>query len=293
MTLEARSGNLDRPQKNWSPWSAADHGRRGGRVTAPSARFLQWKATLNAAASGASPDLDSVDAAYLLKNIAPRVTEIEITPANYKYAPPVISLNPSALPRISFSAAHRPQESPRSPSSDSDSGGSSMSYAKGWLGARWNASDENGDDLEFKVEIRGAKETEWKLLKDNLRDRHFSFDSTAFADGEYRLRITASDAPSNTPQDALSGDMESEVFIIDNTPPVISALAASRARRHPRSLARRRRAQHHQEGRVFARWRRLDESGSGRPPLRFQSRRLRCDHPVPAGQRTHHRRPSH
>ena len=104
-----------------------------------------------------------------------------------------------------------------------------MSYAKGWLGARWNASDENGDDLDFKVEIRGAKETEWKLLKDDLRDRHFSFDSTAFADGEYRVRITASDAPSNTPQDALKSDMESEVFIIDNTPPVISALTATRA----------------------------------------------------------------
>ena len=115
-----------------------------------------------------------------------------------------------------------------------------MSYAKGWLGARWNAADENNDDLEFKVEIRGAKETEWKLLKGNLRDRHFSFDSTAFSDGDYRVRISASDGPSNTPQDALSTEMESEVFTIDNTPPVISSLAAARCGgRHPGSLARR------------------------------------------------------
>ena len=228
VTLTARSGNLDRPQKNWSPWSTPVTAEEGGRVTAPAARFLQWKATLNAASSGASPNLDSVDAAYLLKNVAPRVSEIEITPVNYKYAPPVVSLNPSALP-ASLSLPPIGRKSTSFTSGDSDSGGSQMSFAKGALGARWNASDENGDDLEYKVEIRGAKETEWKLLKDNLRERHFSFDSTAFADGEYRLRITASDAPSNTPQDALSSDMESEVFVIDNTPPVVSALAASHA----------------------------------------------------------------
>ncbi len=226
VTLEARSGNLDRPQKNWSPWSAPVTAVEGGRVTAPPARFLEWKATLNAAANGASPNLDSVDAAYLLKNVNPRVSEIEITPVNYKYAPPVVSLNPSSMP-VTLSLPPIGRTNVSFTSSDSDSGGSSMSYAKGWLGARWSASDENGDELEYKVEIRGAKETEWKLLKDKLHDRHFSFDSTAFADGEYRLRITASDAPSNTPQDALSGDLESEMFSIDNTPPVITALTAS------------------------------------------------------------------
>ena len=73
------------------------------------------------------------------------------------------------------------------------------------------------------------KETEWKPLKGELRERHYSFDSTAFADGDYRLRITVSDAPSNTPEDALSSSLESEVFTIDNTPPVISALTAAPA----------------------------------------------------------------
>ena len=203
VSLQARSGNLDRPQKNWSPWTPPITTEDGGRITAPSARFLQWKATLDAASNGASPYLDSVDAAYLPKNVAPRVTEIEITPANYKYAPPVLSLNPAALP-TSLSLPPIGRKSPSFSSGDSDSGGSSMSYAKGWLGARWNASDDNGDDLEYKIEIRGAKETEWKPLKDKLRERHYSFDSTAFADGDYRIRITVSDAPSNTPDEALA-----------------------------------------------------------------------------------------
>lgn len=228
VTFEARSGNLDRPQKNWSAWSTPVTAVEGGRITAPAARFLQWKATLSAAANGASPDLDVVNAAYLLKNVAPLVSEIEITPDNYKYAPPAVTLNPSAL-QVSISLPPLGRKNSSYTSSESDSGGSSMSYAKGWLGARWNASDENGDDLEFKVEIRGAKETEWKLLKDKLRERHFSFDSTAFPDGDYRLRVIASDAPSNTPEDALTGELTSEEFTIDNTPPVISGLTAAAA----------------------------------------------------------------
>ncbi len=229
VSLQARSGNLDRPQKNWSPWTAPittqeEGSETAGRITAPSARFLQWKATLDAAPNGASPFLDSVDAAYLPKNVAPRVTDIEITPVNYKYSPPVVSLNTSALPS-SLSLPPIGRKNTSFNSGDSDSGSSSLSYAKGWIGARWNAADDNGDDLEYRIEIRGVREAEWKPLKDKLRERHYSFDSTAFADGDYRVRITASDAPSNTPQDALSSTLESEVFTIDNTPPVISALS--------------------------------------------------------------------
>ena len=71
----------------------------------------------------------------------------------------------------------------------------------------------------YTVEIRGTGETEWKLLKDKLAEKYLSWDSTAFPDGEYRLRVTASDAPGNPPAEALSTQMESSPFWIDNTPP--------------------------------------------------------------------------
>ena len=69
-----------------------------------------------------------------------------------------------------------------------------MQYAKGFTGARWAATDDNGDALIYKVEIRGVHETNWKPLKDKLREKYWSWDSTAFPDGEYRLRVTASDS---------------------------------------------------------------------------------------------------
>ena len=101
---------------------------------------------------------------------------------------------------------------------------SCATWSKGQIGARWLANDDNGDTLSFKVEIRGVNETAWKLLRDNLRDRYYSWDSTAFPDGKYVLRVTASDAPSNPPDQALRASLESDPFLLDNTPPEITGL---------------------------------------------------------------------
>jgi hypothetical protein len=225
IALSARSGNLDRPQQNWSPWSTPVSGPEGGQLTAPSARFVQWKATLNAGGNNASPTLDSVEAAYLQQNVAPSIDQIEITPANYKFPDPVVSLITSN-PTLSLA----PLGSTPAPRSNPVAGGPTvtpaMSYSKGAIGVRWAASDENGDTLIYKIEIRGEKEHAWKSLRDKVREKYCSFDSAAFPDGEYRIRITVSDSPSNTPENALTTQEESDPFTIDNTPPRITRLAA-------------------------------------------------------------------
>ena len=225
VSVSVRSGNLDQPQKNWSPWSAPVASPKGDRVTSPSARFVQWKATLMAG-GGSSPELESVDLAYLPRNASPRIEAVEITPPNYKFPAPAIGLPPSqtlTLPPIGKSSPGA------SPSLLLDLGAPSMPYAKGFIGARWAASDENGDNLIYKVEIRGVHENNWKLLKDKVKDKYVSWDSTAFPDGEYRIRVEASDLPSNPPAEALSTSAESEPFLIDNTPPRIANLAATQA----------------------------------------------------------------
>jgi hypothetical protein len=83
------------------------------------------------------------------------------------------------------------------------------------------ANDEDGDSLVYKVEIRGVKESNWNLLKDGVKDKYLSWDTAAFPDGEYQLRVTASDAPSNPRDQALEGMLISDPFLIDNTPPQI------------------------------------------------------------------------
>lgn len=228
VAVSTRSGNLDQPQKNWSLWSPAITTPKGARVASPAARFIQWKATLTASGSGSSPELQYVDVAYLPKNVAPRIDQIEMTPPNYKFpAPPPVATSAAqtlSLPplgrRTPVTAAGIPIGSATSTPA--------MQLAKGWVGARWVASDPNDDAMVYRIEIRGANEKEWKLLKDKVPEKYFSWDSTAFPDGEYRLRITASDLPGNPPSEALSTQMESDPFIIDNTPPKISGLSATR-----------------------------------------------------------------
>jgi hypothetical protein len=191
-------------------------------VASPAARFVQWKATL----AGGAPELDSVDVAYLPKNLEPRVDTIETTPPNYRFPPVSTAINifqqTLSLPAIGKRA------SGGGPVMSVDNT-PSMQLAKGYIGARWAASDPNGDPLVFTVEIRGAGETEWKLLKDKVTDRYLSWDSTAYPDGEYRVRVTASDAPGNPPAEALTAHLEGSPFWIDNTPPKIGTVSAARS----------------------------------------------------------------
>jgi sugar lactone lactonase YvrE len=221
--LETRSGNIDRAQKNWSPWAAVDPAQ-GGRVASPASRYLAWRATLRPSPSGASPVLSLVEVAYQQKNVAPVVEQVELTPPNYKFPSVTATLSSSnnlTLPPIGQ------VKRPNAPTPVNEPAGTiTMNYDKGWRGARWKASDQNGDTLRFKVEIRGVEEKEWKPLKDDLAENRFSWDSTGFADGRYVLRVTASDAPDNYPGQALTCVAESDPFVIDNTPPAVSGLTA-------------------------------------------------------------------
>ena len=54
------------------------------------------------------------------------------------------------------------------------------------------------------------------------------WDTTSVPDGRYVVRVVASDAPSNSPATALTGDMESAAFDVDNVPPRIAVTSVQR-----------------------------------------------------------------
>ncbi|MGA8029686.1 MAG: hypothetical protein WB992_21290 [Bryobacteraceae bacterium] len=232
ISFETRSGNSNNPENNWSPWTNVSLTELGGRIQSPAARFLQYRLSLTKSSSDESPELSTVDIAYLPKNVAPKINALEIAPINYRQAPSTAALERSVMPSGSPATLSLPavgqKRSSAAASALETNLSATLQYSKGYLTVRWNASDPNSDPLIYKVEIRGKNDSLWRTLKEKLQDRYYSFDTAAFPDGEYVARVTASDAPGNTPAEALTSSRETDPFTIDNTPPEIALLSITK-----------------------------------------------------------------
>jgi hypothetical protein len=95
-----------------------------------------------------------------------------------------------------------------------------------YIAVRWGADDENDDDLVYSLYYRGDKETRWKLLKDDIEDTNYSFEASLLPDGGYQIMVVASDAPSHSPDEALTASKVSNHFEVDTTPPQVQNLNA-------------------------------------------------------------------
>ncbi len=78
LTVAVRSGNVAEPDETWSDWSADEIHPREAMVTAPTARFLQYRVTLQTTNSAVSPTLHGLSLRYMTTNQAPEVTNIEV-----------------------------------------------------------------------------------------------------------------------------------------------------------------------------------------------------------------------
>ena len=218
-----RSGNTADPGTEWSPW-AGPYTKPGESVQVPSARFAQWKAVIHDRRPGNG--IEWVSLAYLPRNVTPVIDAIVIQEPGVRAqgqpsitgAPgqtPVMLKVPTAPGASAFSTPANPPRMETPPQGFAQ---------KGWRAVLWSAHDDNEDELRFAVYYRGEAEKEWKLLKDDLEQKFYSWDTTTMPDGAYYLKIAASDAPSNPPATALTSEHESERFEVDNTPPVIEGL---------------------------------------------------------------------
>jgi sugar lactone lactonase YvrE len=219
--IATRSGNTRTPDETWSDWTDAYANAEGTAISSPRARYLQWRAVLVGARSD-SPLLTSVSAAYLPRNMRPRVTSITIHPPGTVFQRPF-----PTDPEIAGFDGELPDRRNAPPTSPGANLGR-RTYQKGLLTFVWRAEDDNRDDLTYDVLYRREGETSWKLLKRAVLDPIMVWDTTSVPNGSYLLRVVATDAPSNSPTTALTGAMESASFDIDNAPPQITITSARR-----------------------------------------------------------------
>jgi hypothetical protein len=200
----------------WSDWAKV--GADGG-FAAPAGRFVQWKAELRGGGT-----VDSVALNYLQKNVAPVVDEVVVQPGARVTAPPAAP-GTTTVPVTFPPAAGAPPVVSFSP--DANAAPLMAQKDKTGVTVRWMAHDDNGDDLMFAVWYRGVGEANWRLLKDKISEKVYSFDSALLPDGSYAVKVMASDAPVHTDAEALTGERVSEVFVVDTTPPMPGVLTAT------------------------------------------------------------------
>jgi len=223
LDIATRSGNTNTPDETWSDWSAAYVDRDGSPITSPRARYLQWRAQLTTGRGGA-PMLTSVTAAYLPRNLRPRVTAVTVHPPGTVFQRPF----PTDPEIAGFEAGLPDRPTGQTPGTTSSPSLGRRTYEKGLLTFVWRADDDNGDDLSYDVFYRREGEAAWKPLKRDITEEILVWDTTSVPNGRYTVRVIASDAPSNSPSTALSGARESTSFEVDNVPPVITVTSVRR-----------------------------------------------------------------
>lgn len=229
--VSTRTGNTSTPDETWSPWSKPYANANGEQITSPNARYLQWRLSMSSGGVQ-GPVLTSVTAAYLPRNLRPIVSAITVHPPGTVFQRPFSTGDPEIAGYQDNSADGRQptvsgdQRPPTTPPLGR------RFYQKGLQTFVWKAEDGNDDRLQFDVSYRREGETTWRPLHRGAWDPIFVWDTTSVPDGTYFVRISASDASSNAPGNALTGELESASFDIDNTPPRVEIQPPARSGAH-------------------------------------------------------------
>jgi hypothetical protein len=186
LKVSTRSGNVQESSAaGWSPWSEEVSASEYLQVTSPAARFFQYRLKFASDGGKETPIVASVDAAYQLPNLSPRVKS------------------------ISVSAAETAREE------------DALLDTPGVRTITWEAADPNEDALVYSLYFRSGTRGPWVLLKDKLKEPTFQWAARNIADGPYQIKVEASDAAANALGQGRLTSRVSDPVVVDNTPPAI------------------------------------------------------------------------
>jgi hypothetical protein len=171
----------------------------------------------------ATPVLTSESAAYLQRNIRPKVESITVHPAGVAFQKP-FSTGEAEIAGFDDEPQDRKLAN-QGADQRSLVGAPTLGrriYQRGLQTLAWKAEDENNDELTYSVLYRREGETSWRTLKTGLSDTLTVWDTSSAPNGTYVVKIVASDATSHPADQALAGELESSSFDIDNAPPAIA-----------------------------------------------------------------------
>jgi WD40 repeat protein len=226
LEFSTRSGNTDKPEKTWSDWSKPAPLGLEISISSPPARYLQYRVSFkrDAKSPSATARLQRVRYYYQNQNAAPVISRLKVYTEGFgvsKMPAPQMD-QPVNLDQLLGGSAGSSASTANPLSAMTMRPPLKLTKSSGLCTVVWTASDPNQDKLTYSVAIRSEAETQWTVLTDKTEDTFLSFDTTGFREGFYFVKVTASDAASNTPETARITEETSEAFLIDNTPPVLT-----------------------------------------------------------------------
>lgn len=198
LDFQTRSGNTKEPDENWSDWS--DPLVKPGAVTSGPARYLQWRARFGGSGKGVSAVVKEVEVVYQKINQPPLISALKI--------------GTDTQTSGSSSGSSAEGKSDESKSSGSSKNGSSAS-----LSLAWQAADANGDDLLYDLHYRRVGETLWKEIETDTDTAKYTWKTESLPDGDYEVRVTASDRGDNPDSLSSSDEWIGEPVRLDRTAP--------------------------------------------------------------------------
>jgi len=213
-----RGGNRSEPDDSWTAWSDTWSGQNQVLPLEPS-RFLQWRVEFPAARGEDPLGLTSVSVSAWQDNLPPLVTsftqeylnEIHLGMMN-NHSDNITQTFRSGL-KAEFSqssTADRLAEPERSAV-----GRTVRVYS-------WGGNDPNGDRVVWELAYRRSQDQAWREIISGRPELLGSWDTSEVPDGQYYLRLTASDKLDNPGHLAAETSRVIGPVTVDNTGPEIS-----------------------------------------------------------------------
>jgi len=243
VTLQTRSGDVERPDDSWSAWSASYTNARGQTVTSPPARYLQYQALLSGDAVGTAPKLRDVSVYYLPRNHAPVVGIVKPAGGDAVSKSALLQWTGSDPDKdtLVYDAAYSadggktwtpitrraaPASAKTGGPTKPQSAAARVTEAQANLDKQANVPPAIRAKIMAQMKEAAAAASAGADAKapggaTGLKDTSFSWNTTEVPDGTYQVRVTASDKPSN-PADALTAKAVSSPFLVANAAPTLT-----------------------------------------------------------------------
>lgn len=191
--LSVRSGGTQLADKTWTDWGPVL--RPGKAATTAQNRYFQVRAKLLAAGSAVS----RIDVPYVTDNLRATLTSVKV--------------KSGARTAGTEGVASSGQPIDKKPSAK--------------IEIAWKVDNPDKDPLRYRIEYRRLDETTWHLAHletEIISGSSWDWDTRDLAEGRYRVRVKATDELANPVGRVSSHSMESEILLVDNTPPRLTGL---------------------------------------------------------------------